>query len=91
MDNLADNPEYSPMLEAMHTQLKADMKTLNDAFSTVDPKDLKRAKKAQAEQVEKVEKTEKPERVEPMALTEKQKKKGNEESRETEGQRKINR
>ena len=74
MDNLADNPENSPMLEAMHTQLKADMKALNDAFSTVDPKDLKRAKKAQAEQVEKVEKTEKPERVEPMALTEKQKK-----------------
>lgn len=74
LDNLALNPEYSPTLEAMHTQLKADMKTLNDAFSTLDPKDLKRAKKSQAEQVEKVEKTEKPERVEPLALTEKQKK-----------------
>ena len=74
LDNLAVNPEYSPILEAMHTQLKADMKTLNDAFSTLDPKDLKRAKKAQAEQVEKIEKTEKLERVEPLALTEKQKK-----------------
>tara|TARA_B100001057_G_C22766316_1_gene917777 strand:+ start:514 stop:717 length:204 start_codon:yes stop_codon:yes gene_type:complete len=56
LDNLAVNPEYSSTLEAMHTQLKADMKTLNYAFLTVDPKDLKRAKKAQAEHLEKVEK-----------------------------------
>jgi len=74
LENLASNPEYSPKLEEMHAQLKAEMGKLNDAFSTVDPKDLKRAKKAQAEQVEKVEKTEKLERVEPLALTEKQKK-----------------
>ena len=71
LENLSNNPEYSPTLEALHAQLKADMKTLNDAFSTVDPKDLKRAKKAQAEQVEKTEQTKKPE---PSALTEKQKK-----------------
>lgn len=50
--NLAHNPAYLPKLEAMHAQLKADMETLNDAFSTVDPKDLKREKKAQAEQAD---------------------------------------
>ena len=52
LDNLAHNPAYLPKLEAMHAQLKADMETLNDAFSTVDPKDLKREKKAQAEQAD---------------------------------------
>lgn len=70
LDNLANIPEYRPKLEEMHAQLKADMETLNDAFSTVDPKDLKRAKKAQAEQVDGSEQANNPERSE---LTDKQK------------------
>ena len=38
LDNLANIPEYRPKLEEMLSL--ADMETLNDAFSTVDPKDL---------------------------------------------------
>ena len=70
LDNLAHNPAYRPKLEEMHAQLKTDMEKLNDAFSTVDPKDLKRAKKAQAEQTVRTEEAGKPE---PSALTDKQK------------------
>ena len=53
---------YGPKLAEMHAQLKADMEALNDAFSTVDPKDLKRAKKEQAEQAEQTDRSEKQER-----------------------------
>ena len=56
LDNLAHNPAYSPKLEEMHAQLKADMETLNDAFSTVDPKAEKRKRKEQAKQADRPEK-----------------------------------
>ncbi|MBK1876507.1 sulfatase family protein [Pelagicoccus mobilis] len=68
LENLADNPEYRPQLEKMHAQLKADMERMNDVFSTVDPKKLKREKKARVEQTTKTEQSE------PAELTEKQKK-----------------
>ncbi|VGO20849.1 sulfatase family protein [Pontiella sulfatireligans] len=50
LDNLASNPEYSQKVEEMHAQLKADMETLNDSFSTEDPKQAKKAKKESAEE-----------------------------------------
>jgi len=46
LENLAATPEYAAVVEEMHAQIKADMKTLNDTFSTVDPKAAKKAKKA---------------------------------------------
>ena len=70
LKNLADNPEYTKKLWEMHAQLKAEMEKLNDAFSTVDPKDAKRAKKRKPERPKGTEPTEKPE---PSKLTDKQK------------------
>ena len=46
------------------------METLNDAFSTVDPKDAKRAKKGKLERPKGTESLEEPE---PSKLTDKQK------------------
>ena len=46
MNNLATNPEYAQVVKQMHEKLKADMKEMNDEFSSIDPKDAKKAKKA---------------------------------------------
>ena len=70
LNNLADNPEYTKKLWEMHAQLKAEMEKLNDAFSTVDPKDAKRAKKRKPERPKGTESTEK---LEPSKLTDKMK------------------
>jgi len=45
LDNLAGNPEYAQVVRKMHEQLKTEMGTLRDTFSTIDPKDSKKAKK----------------------------------------------
>ncbi|MGB0370991.1 MAG: sulfatase family protein [Opitutales bacterium] len=45
LNNLADNPEYAKVVKEMHAQIKADMASLNDVFSTVDPKAEKRERK----------------------------------------------
>ncbi len=50
LENLATNPEYFQKVEAMHAQLKADMERLNDSFSTVDPKAVKKAQKVSTEE-----------------------------------------
>jgi type II secretory pathway component GspD/PulD (secretin) len=46
MNNLATNPEYAQVVKQMHEKLKADMKEMNDEFSSIDPKDAKKARKA---------------------------------------------
>jgi len=71
LNNLAENSDYTQKVGEMHTQLKAEMDKLKDAFSTVDPKVAKRAKKGKPERSKGTESTEKPE---PSKLTDKQKK-----------------
>jgi uncharacterized sulfatase len=50
LNNLAGNPEHSQKLAAMHAQLKADMKQLNDSFTAIDYKSVKREKKGKDEE-----------------------------------------
>ncbi|MGB1131224.1 MAG: sulfatase/phosphatase domain-containing protein, partial [Haloferula sp.] len=45
LDNLAEKPEYAAKVKEMHSQLEAEMKKLDDSFSTEDPKEKKREKK----------------------------------------------
>ena len=44
--NLAESPEYAETVKKMHGELKDHMKMLNDQFSDIDPKAVKKAKKA---------------------------------------------
>ena len=45
LDNLAEKPEYAAKVKEIHSQLEAEMKKLDDSFSTEDPKQKKREKK----------------------------------------------
>ena len=45
LDNLAEKPEYAAKVKEMHSQLEAEMKKLDDSFSTEDPKEKKRERK----------------------------------------------
>ena len=73
LDNLAGNPDYAQVVKKMHGQLKADMERRKDAFSTVDPKDVKRDKKGKPARTKRNESTKKPELSEPSKLSGKQK------------------
>ena len=49
LNNLAGIPEYTRKVAAMHAQLKAEMKQLNDSFNSVDYKQEKRERKRRGE------------------------------------------
>lgn len=71
LDNLAGNPDYTQRVVEMHAQLQVEMEKLDDSFSTVDPKEVKRAKKEKAKPANGAQPAEK---SEPAELTDKQKK-----------------
>jgi len=60
LDNLAENPEYAQVVRKMHGQLKVEMEKRKDAFSTFDPKDVKRDKKGKPARPKRNKPTEKP-------------------------------
>ena len=53
LENLASKPEYAGKVEEMRAQLKAEMKRLNDTFSTTDPKKEKKERRKQEGQTDK--------------------------------------